>query len=70
MNKDEICKRIAAVCNSLNDLTVTGIKNAANLSGAHSVLQETLTALLSCQIIPPSEQARSTAESSESAGGD
>lgn len=56
MNKEEICNNLCSVCNSLNDLTVTGIRNISIVAGAHSILRETLECLAACEITPPDEK--------------
>ncbi len=65
MGKDEVCNQLCAVCNSLNDLTVTGIQNAEIVVRAHTSLRNTLAFLLSCDIVTP-DQKRSEQEN----GGD
>lgn len=43
MTKQEMIQRLSAVCRTMDSgITVTGIKNAANLSGCFSILQEIL----------------------------
>lgn len=56
MNKEEICNRLCSVCNSLNDLTVTGIHNISIVAGAHSILRETLEYLATCEITPSDKE--------------
>lgn len=57
MNKKDILQRIEAVCNTLdNGITVSGVKNAANLAGCYTVLQEVMTALNNCDIIEQNKE--------------
>ena len=45
MNKNELLQRLDSVCNALNNISVTGVNNAANLAGCYSVIQETMNKL-------------------------
>ena len=57
MDKNEICQRIDAVCKTLDGgITVSGVKNAGNLAGCFTILQETLAFLATCEIIPPKKE--------------
>ena len=52
MNKKDILQRLEAVCNTLdNGITVSGVKNAANLAGCYTVLQEVIVALNNYEIV-------------------
>lgn len=54
MDKNEVCQRIETVCKTLDGgITVSGARNAGNLAGCFSILQETLAFLNTCDIIPP-----------------
>ena len=44
MSMDEIRSRIEAVCRTLDTITVKGIKNAGNLTGCYSILNDILLA--------------------------
>lgn len=59
MNKKDILQRLEAVCNTLdNGITVSGVKNAANLAGCYTVLQEVMTALNDCEIVEPNKETK------------
>lgn len=45
MSMIEIRSRIEAVCKALDNITVTGIQNAGNLTGCYSILKDILVAL-------------------------
>lgn len=45
MSMIEIRGRIEAVCKALDNITVTGIQNAGNLTGCYSILKDILVAL-------------------------
>ena len=46
MTKQDILQRINAVCRTMDTgITITGIKNAGNLAGCFSILQEIIVAL-------------------------
>ncbi len=54
MDKNEICQRIDTVCRTLDGgITVSGVRNAGNLAGCFSILQEVLAFLNMCEIVPP-----------------
>jgi len=53
MNKNEICEKLVAVCNALDNVTVKGVQNAGNIAGCHSLVQEVVAFLMNCEIIPP-----------------
>ncbi len=54
MDKNEICQRIDTVCKTLDGgITVSGARNAGNLAGCFSILQEVLASLVQCEVIPP-----------------
>lgn len=57
MNKKDILQRIEAVCNTLdNGITVSGVKNAANLAGCYTVLQEVMATLNNYDIIEQNKE--------------
>lgn len=45
MDKNEICQRLTAVCQALDNMTVTGVMNASNLTGSYKILEEIVFAL-------------------------
>ena len=47
--KNEIMQRVASVINALNNISVKGEENLANLSGSITVLKETLGMLSKSQ---------------------
>lgn len=51
--KDRILQNISAVVRALNNVSVSGKDNLANLSGSISVLEDLYTALNACQIVEP-----------------
>lgn len=58
MTKDEILQRLEAVCNTLDGgIMVSGVKNASNLAGCYSVLQELLGVLRSYDFVDPTMKA-------------
>lgn len=53
MNKDEIMYRLGMVMKTLDTgIEVTGVKNAGNLVGCFSILEEVSKALAVCEITP------------------
>jgi hypothetical protein len=56
--KDNIMQRLYAVLNALNNVSVSGKQNLANLSGSISVLEEVLNSLDGLDIIDPASQER------------
>ena len=57
MNKKDILQRLEAVCNTLDSgITVSGVKNAANIAGCYTVLQEVMAALNNCEIVEPDKE--------------
>lgn len=53
--KDEIMQRLNVVLNALNNITVSGKANLANLSGSIAVLEEVGTILSDAEITPPAK---------------
>jgi hypothetical protein len=57
MTKEEICQRIDAVCKTLDGgIVVSGVRNAGNLAGCFTILQETLAGIMECEIIEPKSE--------------
>ena len=48
--KNDILNRLSAVISALNNITVSGKQNLANLSGSISILEETRSIINSCNI--------------------
>lgn len=48
--KEEILQKLDAVCKALNNISVVGINNAANLAGSYSVLQETISMINNLEV--------------------
>ena len=48
--KNDILNRLSAVISALNNITVSGKQNLANLSGSISILEETCSIINSCNI--------------------
>lgn len=53
--KDEIMQRLNVVLNALNNITVSGKANLANLSGSIAVLEEVGAILSDAEITPPAK---------------
>lgn len=51
--KDEIMQRLNVILNALNNITVSGKANLANLSGSIVMLEEVGTILSGAEIVPP-----------------
>lgn len=45
MDKNEICRRLDAVCQVLDNTSVSGIQNVSNIAGSYRILQEIIYAL-------------------------
>ena len=57
MNKKDVLQRLEAVCNTLdNGVTVTGVRNASNIAGCYTVLQEVIGVLQKCEIVEPEKE--------------
>ena len=54
--KDEVINRLVAVLNALDNISVRGKPNLANLSGSIAILEETRDILLGCEITKEEEQ--------------
>ena len=54
--KDEVINRLVAVLNALDNISVRGKPNLANLSGSIAILEETRDILLGCEITKGEEQ--------------
>jgi hypothetical protein len=53
--KEELMQRIGAVVNALNQVTVSGKANLANLSGSIAVLEEVCAMLRNATFAEPEE---------------
>lgn len=51
--KDEIMQRVSAVIAALNNISVCGKQNLANLSGCIAILEETVSILDGYEFAPP-----------------
>ncbi len=49
--KKDLMQRVASVINALNNITVKGEENLANLSGSITVLKETLSMLSAANFV-------------------
>lgn len=45
MDNNEICRRLDAVCQVLDNTSVSGIQNVSNIAGSYRILQEIIYAL-------------------------
>lgn len=45
MDKKEICQRLKAVCQGLDNISVIGINNISNIAGSFRILEEIIIAL-------------------------
>ena len=52
----EVINRLVAVLNALDNISVRGKPNLANLSGSIAILEETRDILLGCEITKEEEQ--------------
>lgn len=55
--KDEIMQRLSIVLNALNNTSVSGKQNLANLSGSIAVLEEVTQILNSAEIVEAAKSA-------------
>lgn len=58
--RDNILQRISVVLNALNNVTVSGKQNLANLSGSIAILEELHGTLNGCEIKPIEEPPKKT----------
>ena len=57
--KEEILNRLVAVLNALDNISVHGKMNLANLSGSIAILEEVRDNLLDCEIMQPKKEVKS-----------
>ena len=57
--KEEILNRLVAVLNALDNISVHGKMNLANLSGSIAILEEVRDNLLDCEITQPKKEVTS-----------
>lgn len=58
--KNEIMQKIGAVINALNNVSVMGEQNLANMSGSITVLKEVVTQLSACEFATEKETKKPT----------
>ena len=59
--KEEILNRLVAVLNALDNISVHGKMNLANLSGSIAILEEIMKSLSDCEITEPHKENAKTA---------
>ena len=45
MSNQEVIARLQSVCNALDNITITGARNASNLAGSFVILEEIIQAI-------------------------